>query len=199
MFENLRKDFAVHGRSLRERTFWAMVTYRFGRWSKNRRFRISRWLTGKMYGALRLVSEILTGIVMDRDVTIGDRFHLIHPDQVQFHPSVKFGDRCGVMHGVTVGTNMGSGAPVIGDDVFIGVGACVLGDIKIGNRVYIAANSLVITDVPDDCTAIGVPAKIMPNFRNLLTAARQGGTKAPDEKAEGSGGREREESANVRS
>jgi serine O-acetyltransferase len=53
------------------------------------------------------------------------------------------------------------GAPVIGDDVFIGAGARILGPVKVGDRARIAANSLVVNDVPADATAIGVPAKIL--------------------------------------
>lgn len=173
MFDNLRKDFKRHGGSLRERTFWAMVTYRFGVWSKHRRWGVSRWITGKMYGMLRLASEILTGIVMDRDVTIGQDFHLIHPGQIQFYPRVVIGDRVGIMHGVTIGTNMGSDAPVIGNDVFIGANSSVLGKVKVGDHAFIAANTLVITDVPPNHTAIGVPAKMIPNFRDMLAQAKK--------------------------
>jgi serine O-acetyltransferase len=82
------------------------------------------------------------------------------------------GDRCGIMHNVTIGTNMTEGVPVIGDDVFIGVGACILGDITIGDRVRISANSLVTTDVPPDSIAIGVPAKILPSLASMGRATQ---------------------------
>jgi serine acetyltransferase len=66
------------------------------------------------------------------------------------------------MHNVTVGTNMVGGAPTIGNDVFIGCGAAVLGEITIGDGVRIAANSLVIGDVPAGALAMGVPARVYP-------------------------------------
>ena len=63
-------------------------------------------------------------------------------------PRSVIGDRVGVMHNVTIGTNMGAGAPVIGDDVFIGVNSTVLGPIRVGDRVRIAANTAVTTERP---------------------------------------------------
>ena len=72
------------------------------------------------------------------------------------------------MHNVTVGTNMDKpGCPQIGDDVFIGAGAVVVGNIKIGDGALIAANSLVFFDVPDDALAMGVPAVIYPGKSRL--------------------------------
>ena len=69
------------------------------------------------------------------------------------------------MHNVTIGTNMGAGAPVIGDDVFIGVNSSVLGRIKIGDRVRIGANTSVTTSVPSDSIVIGSPGRI---YRRLM-------------------------------
>ena len=68
--------------------------------------------------------------------------------------------QCGVQQDVTVGMNMGDGTPKIGNDVYIGAGEKVLGDITIGDGAVIAANSLVINDVPPGAMAIGVPARV---------------------------------------
>ena len=65
---------------------------------------------------------------------------------------------------VTIGTNMREGAPVIGDDVFIGVNSTVLGRIRIGDRVRIAANTAVTTNVPSDSIVVGSPARIYPRL-----------------------------------
>jgi len=77
------------------------------------------------------------------------------------------GDRLGVMHNVTIGSNMREGAPVIGDDVFIGVNSTVLGAIRVGDRVRIAANTAVTTDVPSDSIVVGSPARIYPRLGPL--------------------------------
>lgn len=159
MLEEIRADYARHGRRLRDRAVWALAVYRFGRWSMELRSAPLRWLTGKLYGLLSMVSEIVTGVTMDRTVRIGRDFHIIHAATIFIHPSVVIGDRCGIMHNVTIGTNMDPGVPVIGDDVFIGCGASVLGAIQVGDGARIAANSLVIDDVPAHHFAAGVPAR----------------------------------------
>jgi serine O-acetyltransferase len=76
----------------------------------------------------------------------------------------RFGDNCRIRNGVTVGLRKveDPAAPWIGDDVDIGAGAKLLGRIRIGNRVSIGANAVVLCDVPDDCIAVGVPAVVKP-------------------------------------
>ena len=160
MFDNIRADYVLH-RPLRNRALWALVVYRFGRWSMGQKFAPWRWVTSKIYGVLNIFSEIITRTDMDRHVQVGKSFHLIHPENVRIAAGVVIGDRVGIMHGVTIATNMFPGVPVIGNDVFIGAYATVIGRIKIGDGARIAANTLVISDVPPGTTAIGVPAKIM--------------------------------------
>lgn len=73
------------------------------------------------------------------------------------------GERVQIWQKVTIGVKTsGGGRPTIGNDVKIYTGACVLGDIKIGNNSIIGANAVVLKDVPDNCMALGVPAKIVP-------------------------------------
>lgn len=168
MFVNIRADFRIHERSLSNRALWALVTYRFGNWALGRRLKPYRWCMSKLYGVLRIINEILTNITIYPGTEIGDGFHIIHGDgPITIHPSTVIGARCGIMHNVTIGTNMSEDVPVIGDDVFIGVGACILGGVSIGDRARIAANSLVIEDVPADSIAIGVPARIIPRLGML--------------------------------
>lgn len=165
MFENIRRDYEVHGRSLRSRGVWALGVYRFGVWAMQRRSASARWFLGKVYGFLRFWSGLITRIALDRETQLGEDFHIIHADgSVSIHPDVVIGARCGIMHNTTLGTNMGEGVPRLGDDVFIGVGASVLGEITIGDAVHIAANTLVIQDVPSNSIAIGVPAKLYPRL-----------------------------------
>jgi len=71
------------------------------------------------------------------------------------------GMNCWINQQVTIGYTTPDGAPVIGDNVKIFAGAKVLGDIKIGNNVIIGANAVVVKDVPEDCTVVGVPARIV--------------------------------------
>ena len=73
------------------------------------------------------------------------------------------GRNCNIAHQVTIGTSAGgrTGAPTIGDGVYIGTGAKIIGTIDVGDGAKIAANSLVMTNVPAGATAIGVPARVM--------------------------------------
>ena len=78
----------------------------------------------------------------------------------------KIGSNCTIFHQVTIGSNTlegskNQGAPVIGDNVFIGCGAKIIGGVHIGNNVCIGANCVVTHDVPDDCTVV------MPEFRTI--------------------------------
>jgi serine O-acetyltransferase len=76
----------------------------------------------------------------------------------------KFGDNCRIRNGVVVGIRRvgDRSAPVIGNNVDIGAGAKLLGPISIGDNVVIGANAVVITDVPANSLAVGVPAVIKP-------------------------------------
>jgi serine O-acetyltransferase len=165
VFQALREDYVRHGRSLTEPAFVSLAIYRFGRWGLSRRYAVSRWLANKVYGLLKLLILNVTKVWIPPQVTIGSDFHIIHAEgSLSIHPDVVIGNRCGVMHNVTIGTNMGPGAPTIGDDVFIGVNSTVLGRIRIGDRVRIGANTAVSTNVPSDSIVIGSPAKIYPRL-----------------------------------
>jgi serine O-acetyltransferase len=76
--------------------------------------------------------------------------------------AARIGANCYVHQGVTIGWDYkGEQKPVIGDNVFIGAGACILGDVTVGDGARIGANAVVLTDVPAGATAVGVPARIL--------------------------------------
>jgi serine O-acetyltransferase len=179
LFANLREAHRTHVRSFRNGAFWALAVYHFGVWSLEQRVPLWRWVTSKIYGILRHLTEFCTGVHLERTTRIGRALHIVHASGIFIHPDTVIGDRVGIMHHVTIGTNMGPGVPTIGDDVFIGCGAKVLGRITVGNNARIAANSLVITDVPDGAVAIGVPAKILPGMREPLGKAERHATARP--------------------
>jgi serine O-acetyltransferase len=161
MFEQVIADFRRHDSSLLNRAFWAMAVYRYGNWANRLPPGPLRWFGSKLYGVQFLLVQMATGVTLHREVRIGKDFHIIHAGPIIVHPNTVIGDRCGIMHGVTLGTNMKDGeAPIIGNDVFIGTGASVLGKIVVGDGACIGANSLVIRDVPPGAVVIGVPAVI---------------------------------------
>ena len=165
MFDEIKADYIRHGRSLTEPAFVSLLVYRYGRWAILRKHAAARWIANQGYALMRIFILNVTKVWIPPQTKIGKDFHIIHAEgSLSIHPDAVIGDRVGVMHNVTIGTNMGAGAPVIGDDVFIGVNATVLGRIKIGDRVRIGANTSVTTNVPSDSIAIGSPAKIYPRL-----------------------------------
>lgn len=160
-FSTLKADYVRHGGTLLNAAFISLALYRYGRWAIGVKLPVIGWFARKSYGLLNLFVSNITKVWIPPQVTIGEDFHIIHAEgSLSIHPKAILGDRVGVMHNVTIGTNMGTKAPVIGDDVFIGVNSTVLGGIKIGDRVRIAANSAVTTNVPSDSIVVGSPAKI---------------------------------------
>lgn len=81
---------------------------------------------------------------------------------VVLHSKTKIGKNCTIGQCCTIGGRTGHGGPpIIGDNVYIGPGARLLGGFRVGNNVVIGANAVVISDVPDNCVVAGVPAKII--------------------------------------
>jgi serine O-acetyltransferase len=164
MFENIRADFRAHGRVWGAQGFWAMIIYRYGRWRYTVRPSPVRKVCSFFYHFFYKLIQILTGIELPCEVEIGRNFVIEHFGDIIVSGYARFGDNCRIRNGVTIGLRNVENpkAPWIGDDVDIGAGAKVLGPIRIGNRVLIGANAVVITDVPDDSIAVGVPARIAP-------------------------------------
>jgi serine O-acetyltransferase len=149
-------------RGLTDPAVWPLLVYRFGRRASALPGPLSR-VGSRVYGALSLAVEVATGTRLHRETQVGEGLHFIHSGNVKIHPEAVLGARVGIMHDVTIGLRHGmDGAPQIGDDVLIGAGAKILGPVRIGDRAVIAANSLVITDIAADVTAMGVPARALP-------------------------------------
>lgn len=91
-----------------------------------------------------------------------------HGLAVVIHRKTALGDRCKLLHSVTIGCRNNEGPPTIGNDVYIGAGACILGDVVIGNNVSIGANAVVLDSIPDGCIAVGVPAQIKKKTKDFI-------------------------------
>ena len=107
--------------------------------------------------------EIVMEMCIDSEATIGGGLYISHIGGVHINPSAVIGVNCDIAHRVTIGASaMGrEGAPVLGDGVYVGTGATLIGRIKIGNGAKIAANTLVVTNVPAGATVMGVPGRIV--------------------------------------
>lgn len=104
------------------------------------------------------LNKLLTGCVIGVKARFGPGFVLIHPVGVVINSSVRGGRNVWLESGVVIGDNHGR-FPVLSDDVFIGSGAKVIGGVAIGRGVRIGANAVVLHDLPDGVTAVGIPAK----------------------------------------
>jgi serine O-acetyltransferase len=174
LFENLREDWHTHERMLSRQGLWVMAVYRFGRWRYTIRWRLLRMPFSLLYKVLKVISEILTGIDLPCEVTLGRRFRIDHFGGIIISGDAVFGDDCIIRNGVTVGLKHTGqrGSPILGDRVDIGAGAKILGPIRIGNDVIIGANAVVLTDVPPNSLAVGVPARVLPRRTQSPVATR---------------------------
>ena len=165
MFDNLRADFeAAMGHRTMERGLWrvllrietpAIVCYRYSHWALHVRIPVIRQLLLIPALIWQRFNQMFFGIFISPDAQIGPGM-IIHTPYGIFIPPVKIGSNCTFSSGVLIG----SGCRSVGDNVYFGAGCKIVGDAKIGSNVVIVANSVVLTDVPDNITIMGVPARI---------------------------------------
>jgi serine O-acetyltransferase len=164
MFENIRSDLSAHQNNWGAQGFWALLVYRFGRWRYTVKPGLLRKPLSLIYKFLYKLVQIITGIELPCEAIIGKNFVIDHFGGIIISGYARFGDDCRIRNGVVVGLRHTAEpcAPVIGNNVDIGAGAKILGNIRIGNNVAIGANAVVLMDVPDGHVAYGVPAVIKP-------------------------------------
>lgn len=115
----------------------------------------------------RLISQIgrfFTHIEIHPGAVIGEGFFIDHGSGVVIGETAEIGDNVTIYQGVTLGgtgKEKGKRHPTIGDNVVISTGAKVLGSFRVGNNVKIGAGSVVLKEVPDNCTVVGVPGRIV--------------------------------------
>jgi serine O-acetyltransferase len=111
------------------------------------------------------IRHILWSVVTQSDVdlqaTLGKGLMLPHPNGVVIHGEARIGDDCMIMQQVTVGMIDEGEVPVIGNRVYIGAGAKIIGKLTVGDGARIGANAVVVNDVPSNATAVGIPARII--------------------------------------
>ena len=123
---------------------------------KKRRFFWSRFVSQ--------VGRFLTGIEIHPGAQIGKNLFIDHGMGVVIGETAVVGDNCTIYHQVTLGgtgKEKGKRHPTLGDGVLVSTGAKVLGPITIGNGAKIGANAVVLADVPENATAVGIPAKVI--------------------------------------
>jgi serine O-acetyltransferase len=164
MFKNLRSDLRAYNGDWAAQGFWVMVVYRFGRWRYGVKPAILRKFFSLIYKVLFKFIQIVTGIELPCEADVGRNFVIDHFGGIIVSGYAKFGNDCRIRNGVVVGLRRieEKFAPRIGNNVDIGAGAKLLGPITIGDNVIIGANAVVLSDVPANSIAVGVPAIIKP-------------------------------------
>jgi serine O-acetyltransferase len=137
--------------------FHALLFHRFGHWLWKKRIPF-------VPRALSQFARFITGIEIHPGATIGSGLFIDHGMGVVIGETTEIGDNVTLFQGVTLGgtgKQRGKRHPTLGNHVVVGAGAKVLGPIKIGDFVKIGANSVVLQDVPDHSTVVGIPGKIV--------------------------------------
>jgi serine O-acetyltransferase len=127
-------------------------------------FRLGSWLTEKripfVKGFIQRLIYRVFGLEISPGAEIGGGLYIAHPVGSVISPK-RMGNNCTIIHSITIGMRNEWEFPDIGDNVFIGAGARILGGIRVGNNAVIGANAVVIHDVPDGATVVGIPAKVI--------------------------------------
>jgi serine O-acetyltransferase len=141
----------------------AMVLYRLMQWS--RRFHLAplEMLFNKLNSAC-------CGCIIGRGAEFGPGFVLIHSNGIVINAQVRAGSNIHLEHQVTIGAQ-DRRSPTLGNDIFIGAGAKVIGHVTIGDNTRIGANAVVITDIPPNSTAVGIPAQVVRSSQKQAMAA----------------------------
>ena len=135
----------------------AMIAYRVAH----------RLYEGEHYFSARTISQLarhFTGIENHPGARIGKGLMIDHGMGVVIGETAEIGDNCTLYQGVTLGgtgKDVGKRHPTLGNNVMVGAGAKVLGPFRIGDNAKVAANAVVLKEIPENCTAVGIPAKVV--------------------------------------
>jgi len=177
MFETIRADFArkrlAYGVRPEDNTFFrqwitpflefgtfTVLVYRFGRWAYGVKIPVIRQILIALYLFIDVFCVAVTGMKVHPESEIGPGL-IIHTFSCVHVLVKRMGHSCTINQGVSLANVRGSGRPVIGNNCYFGAGCKVMGGVTLGDKVVVAANSIVISDVPSDCTVMGVPARII--------------------------------------
>ena len=163
LFKQIKDDWVNHGKDWTKPGFRALAYHRFGNWRMAVKPKILRAPLSILYGFLYRRARNLYGIELPYTAKIGQGVIIEHQHGIVIHGNVVIGNNCIIRQGVTIGIRYMdrlTEAPVMGNNVNIGAGAKLLGNITIGDNVNIGANAVVIHDVPQNSLYVGFPKSI---------------------------------------
>jgi serine O-acetyltransferase len=131
----------------------AMICYRLMQWAH-------RWRLVPLEMLFNKWNVVFCNCIIGRGADFGPAFVLVHSTGIVINGQVQAGEHVYIEHQVTIGAEQRQ-SPILGNHVFIGAGAKIVGALTIGSHCRIGANAVVIRNVPDGTTAVGVPARIV--------------------------------------
>lgn len=157
------EDYRTHGSELFNQGFWALYWHRFGNWRMSVRPKLLRAPFTIVYRIMFKACEIFCGIKLSYPVKVGRRVKFEHFGGMVIGAR-SIGDDVIIRQNTTMGVLSPkdlNAKPTIGNRVDIGAGACILGDVKVGDDAIIGANAVVTKDAPAGAIVGGVPAKLI--------------------------------------
>lgn len=168
LFRGIREDIAsVYQRDPAARHFFEVLTNYPGLhaiWIHRLSHRLWRWRLRWLARWISTISRWLTGVEIHPGAKIGRRFFIDHGMGVVIGETAEIGDDCTLYHGVTLGgTSWKSGKrhPTLANGVVVGAGAKILGPLIIGENARVGSNSVVVRDVPEGVTVVGIPGRVV--------------------------------------
>lgn len=139
--------------------FWALTIYRLQRALGNKKPKLLWIIPILIVSAAKKLLTIVTHINLDKGAEIGPGLLIPHVGPIQVFPWATIGADCAIHQVATIGAGAQPGGPTIGDHVYLGAHVCVLGPVFVGDGAKIGAGAVVISDIPPNATAVGIPAK----------------------------------------
>ena len=131
----------------------AMIWYRLMQWA-------GRWRLMPLELLFNRINTFFCNCIIGRGAEFGPGFVLIHATGVVINGGVRGGSNVKLEHQVTIGAERRQ-SPVLGDDLFVGAGAKIIGSVTIGSGARVGANAVVVKDVPPHSTVVGIPARVV--------------------------------------
>lgn len=164
LWEQIREDWLSHGCDWTKPGFRAVAIHRFGVWRTGIQPKLLRAPFSLLYRMLYRKVRNTYGIELPYTVKLGRRVVIEHQGCIVIHGNCAIGDDSIIRQGVTLGLrylDRLTEAPSLGKRVNVGAGAKLFGNIVIGDDVNVGANAVVLSDVPDGATVVGIPAKVV--------------------------------------
>ena len=143
---------------------WAVTGYRIRRWAGTVPPRPIRWLLAPLTLSLGVATQVLSQVQLSPGAVIGPGLYLPHSGTIVVGSGSELGANCTVAHNVTLGHAGGTGkrgGPQVGDRVYVGPGAILIGDISVGDDALIGAGAVVVKSVPARGVVAGNPARLL--------------------------------------